>query len=290
MVIIGATSHSVLAHTLAIKLGCEFIRSNTQRFFDQELKIQINKNLYNQDVVIVQSTSQPANDHLMELLLLADTAKRAGCRHLTAVIPYFGYGRQDRPSYDYGPISASLVASLLETSGVDRVVCVDLHSKQSEGFFKKGIKNLDPVDLFANEFKETKDLLVVSPDVGGILRAKKLAQKLSVDFAIINKNRSSSGACIMSEVVGAVAGKNCIILDDIVDTGNTLVEAAKVLKQNQALSVSACITHAVFSPGCVEKIEHAHFSKILITDTIHHQTYPSFINLIPVSDLIAKSL
>ncbi|PPE03396.1 ribose-phosphate diphosphokinase [Holospora curviuscula] len=290
MIIIGGSSHPILAQQIAGKLGCDCIIANTKKFADQELKVQVNKDLYGEDVIILQSTTRPANDHLMELLLLADTAKRAGCNSITAVIPYFGYGRQDRPSYEYGPISASLVARIIEISGIDKVVTVDMHSKQSEGFFKIGVKNLDSTDCFINALQKNSNYMVISPDVGGLPRARILASKLETVLAIINKTRDLQGKCIMSDVIGNVTGKDCIIIDDIVDTGGTLCEAGKLLMQSGANSVSACITHAVFSENCIDRISRAGFAEFFITDTVHHQNLPSFINVIQTSELIVKAL
>ncbi len=290
MIIIGGSSHPILAQQIAGKLGCDCIIANTKKFADQELKIQVNKDLHSEDVVILQSTTRPVNDYLMELLLLADTAKRAGCNSITAVIPYLGYSRQDRPSYQYGPISASLVARLVETSGVDKVVTIDMHSKQSEGFFKIGVKNLDPTDLFVNVLQKNSNYMVISPDIGGLPRARVLASKLGTDLAIINKTRDLEGKCTMSEVIGNVIGKDCIIIDDIADTGGTLCEAGKLLMQSGANSVNACITHAVFSENCIDIISRAGFAEFFITDTVHHQNLPSFINVIQTSELIVKAL
>ncbi|RZI47637.1 ribose-phosphate pyrophosphokinase [Rickettsiales endosymbiont of Peranema trichophorum] len=290
MIIIGGSSHPTFAQQIAGKLGYDCIIANTKKFADRELKVQVNKDLYGEDVIILQSTTKPANDHLMELLLLADTARRAGCNSITAVIPYFGYGRQDRASYEYGPISASLVARLIETSGIDKVVTIDMHSKQSEGFFKIRVKNLDPTDFFAKEFRHSDNYIVISPDVGGLARARVLGSKLGTDLAIINKTRDPQGKCIMSHVIGNVTGKNCIIIDDIVDTGGTLCEAAKILIQSGAHTVSACITHAVFSENCIDRISQAGFAEFFVTDTVHHQNLPSFINVIQVSELIVKAL
>jgi ribose-phosphate pyrophosphokinase len=290
MIIIGGSSHQFLAHQVSDILGYDYIVAKTKKFADQELKVQINRDLHRKDIIILQSTTRPANDHVMELLFLADTAKRSGCNNITAVIPYFGYGRQDRPSYEYGPISASLVARLIETSGIDKVITVDMHSKQSEGFFKIGVKNLDPTDLFINEFAKNRNYIVISPDIGGLARARILASKLNTDLAIINKTRDFNGQCIMSDVIGDVKGKDCIIIDDIVDTGGTLCEAVKLLMLKGANSVSACITHAVFSENCVDKIKQAGFAEFVVTDTIYHENLPFFIKVIPTARLIAKAL
>ena len=290
MIVIGGSSHPILAKQVAGALGFNCIIANTKKFADQELKVQVNKDLYGQDVVILQSTTRPANDHLIELLLLADTAKRVGCNSITAVIPYFGYSRQDRPSYEYGPISASLVARLIETSGIDKVVTVDMHSKQSEGFFTIGVKNLDPTDLFAHVLQKNSNYIVISPDIGGLARGRVFAAKLKTNIAIINKKRDSDGRCIMSDIIGNVTGKDCIIIDDIVDTGGTLCRASQLLMESGANSVSACITHAVFSQDCIERINRAGLIKIFVTNTIYHQNLPSFINVIQISDLIVKAL
>ncbi|NDD99239.1 ribose-phosphate pyrophosphokinase [bacterium] len=290
MIVIGGNSLPTLAQQIAGKLGCECIVANTKKFADQELKVQVNKDLSGEDVIIVQSTKRPVNDHLMELLLLADTAKRAGCNSITAVIPYFGYGRQDRPSYEYGPISASLVAKIIETSGIEKVVTVDMHSKQSEGFFKIGVKNLDPTDCFINALQKNSNYIVISPDIGGLPRARILASKLGTELAIISKTHDLQGRCKMSDVIGNVSGKDCIIIDDIVDTGGTLCEAEKLLIQKGANSVSACITHAIFSENCIDRISKAGLAEFFITDTVHHQNLPSFIHVIQISELIANAL
>lgn len=290
MIVIGGSSHPILAEVVAGKLGCDCIIANTKKFADQELKIQIDRDLHGEDVIILQSTTRPANDNLMELLLLADTARRAGCNSITAVIPYFGYGRQDRPSYEYGPISASLVARLIETSGVDKVVTLDMHSKQSEGFFKIGVKNIDTTDLFIDVLQKNNNYTVVSPDIGGLQRAMAMASKLGTEIAVINKMRDIQGKCIMSDVIGNVAGKDCLVIDDIVDTGDTLCEAAKYLMQSGASSIRAYITHAVFSGNSIDKISRAGFVEFFITDTIHHQNLPTFVNVIQTSDLIVKAL
>lgn len=290
MIVIGANSHSSLALQLSIKLGCDYIMANTQKFLDQELKVQISRDLSREEVIIVQSITKPANDHLMELLLLADTAKRSGAHTITAVIPYFGYSRQDRPSYEYGPISASLVARLIEISGIDRVITVDLHSKQSEGFFKIGVKNLDPSDLFVEVLEKKCSYMVISPDVGGVPRAQVMASKLSASLGIINKARDSHGKCIVTDIIGNVEGKDCIIIDDIVDTGGTLIEASQILVKYGAKSVSACITHGVFSGDCLLKLDKIGFAQFMISDTIEHPNLPAFIQVISVNEQVAKAI
>lgn len=290
MLIIAGISHPSLAQKVATHLGTEIILANSQKFNDQEFKVQIQKNLYQEDVVIFQSTSNPANDHLMELLLISDAAKRAGAKKIIAVMPYFGYSRQDRQSYEYGPISVSLIASLIEASGIDEVITIDLHSKQSEGFFKINIQNLDAVELFAHYFKNTKNSIVVSPDVGGLDRAQKFANILGCELAVINKVRKENGDCVMNDIMGNVADKHCILIDDIVDTGSTLCRALQLLRAKGAKSFDACITHPVFSKSALNKLERSGFNRIYITDTIKQDYLPDNIQIIPISKIIAKSL
>ncbi len=290
MIIIAGSSHVKLAQQLATRLKAEIVIANTKKFEDQELKIQITHDLYNKDIIILQSTSKPANDHLMELLLLTDTAKRAGARNITAIVPYFGYSRQDRPSYAYGPISASLVANLIETSGINRLITIDLHSKQAEGFFKIGVKNLDSSSLFIPLFDNQGKYVVVSPDLGGLTRAKIFAHKLQADLVIIDKSRNFNGECEMTSIIGDAKGKDCIIIDDIVDTGSTICKASRLLKDKGAKSVAACITHGVFSGDCLKKIGLAEFDNFYISDTISNSHLPNFINVIPSVDLIANAI
>ncbi len=290
MIIIAGNSHPILAKGIATKLNAPLVIANTKRFEDQELRLQIDGDFNEQDVVIVQSTSKPANDHFMELLLLADTVKRAGARRIIAVIPYFGYGRQDRPSYNHGPISASLVARLIESAGIDRVITLDMHSKQSEGFFRIGVQNLDPLALFAKLFNSSEKYVVISPDIGGVARAQKLAKLMSADLGVINKTRGRSGECIMSEVIGNVADKHCILVDDIIDTGGTLCLAAELLMQRGAKSVSACVTHAVLSGDCKERIINAPFNKFYLTNSIMHNDIPNKIQVIKIDDVFVRAL
>lgn len=290
MIIISGNSHPILANTIATKLAEPLYIANTRFFEDQELRVQIEGDFNGQDVIIVQATSKPANDHLMELLLLADTAKRAGARHIIAAIPYFGYGRQDRVSYAHSPVSASLVAKLLETAGIDRIVTLDMHSKQSESFFRINVQNLDSATLFANLFKELDNHIIVSPDIGGLIRAQKFATLMSADLAVINKIRTSTGKCLMKEILGNVKDKNCIIIDDIIDTGETLCLASELLMQNGAKSVSACITHAVFSGECTKRLSNVPFEKFYVTDSIMHQNYADNIRVMSIAEIFVNAL
>lgn len=290
MIILSGTSHPELAKRIAQILKVQCVQANVQHFEDQELRIQVDSSFYEQDVVIVQSTSRPANDLLMELLLLVDTARRAGARRIIALIPYFGYGRQDRPSYNHGPISASLVARLLEAAGIDRMITLDLHSRQSEGFFTVGVQNLSPAGLFAPLVNKMDNPIVVSPDVGGLIRAQIFSNELGTGLAVINKTRTDAGLCEMSEVIGDVSGKHCILIDDIVDTAGTLCKAAELLIQKGAKRVSACVTHPVFSSNADELIEKSCITKLYVTDSIAHQRLAEKIQVLSIDALFAEIL
>jgi ribose-phosphate pyrophosphokinase len=290
MILISGSSHRDLSQSIALRLSVPHIQAQIKRFEDQELRVQIHEKMYEQDAVIIQSTSKPANDHFMELLLLVDTLKRAGANRIIAVIPYFGYGRQDRPSYRHGPISASLVATLLEAAGVDRVLTLDLHSRQTEGFFKIGVQNLSSVPIFAPLFLDTQDAVVVSPDIGGVTRAQELSQLLRSDLAIINKSRSPSGEAKVSDVIGNVTGKNCILVDDIIDTGGTLCKSAALLKERGARSIVACVSHAVFSGTCIERVEASPIETLYVTNSVPQSRFPKNTQIIPIDQPLAEAL
>jgi len=290
MKIISGRSHVQLAKRLAINLGAPYVHTQIETFNDLELRIQILEPLYEQDVVIVQSTSKPANDYLMELLLLVDTAKRAGAKRIIAVVPYFGYGRQDRPSYDYGPISARLVATLLEAAGVDHLITLDFHSKQLLGFFKIGVQNVEPLPLFTPHVKDLTQSIIISPDIGGLIRARKFSETFNINLAIINKSRDASRTCHMSEIIGNVCGKHCILIDDIVDTAGTLCQAAELLMQQGAVSVEAFITHGVLSGEAIERIQRSAIRNIFITDSIVNGTLPDKFKVVSVVNVLSDAL
>lgn len=290
MIIVAGSSHTDLSARLAKSLSTSCLFARVRSFSDQELRVQIEGSLYNEEVVLIQSTCKPANDHVMELLLLADTAKRAGAAKIIALVPYFGYGRQDRPSYIHGPISASLIANLLETSGIDRFITVDLHSKQTEGFFKIRVQNLSPIALFAQTLQPTRSMIVVSPDIGGLRRAQIFSDYLGLELAVIHKHRDPSGTCAMSHVIGTPAGKECLIIDDIIDTGDTLFKACHLLKDQGALSIKAFITHGVLSGNCLEKLEYAPLDSLVITNTIPHPQLSKKITVIDIETLIKGAL
>lgn len=288
--IIAGNSSKKLAHGLSEYLGMEYLDAQIERFADQELRVQLAKHMHKDDAIIVQSTCKPANEHLMELLLLVDAAKRAGAREVTALIPYFGYSRQDRASYEWGPVSARLVATLLEASGVDHIITLDLHSHETEGFFKIGVQNIDPIPLFAAAVKKSANLVVVSPDVGGFMRAKRLAESLDADLATINKSRSKHNQCQMDSIIGEVTGRDCLIVDDIADTGETICKAAALLKDNGALKVDAIVTHPVLSGDAVHKLDNAPLGQIITTNSIEQGALPAKFTVVDIIPVIAGAM
>ncbi len=290
MKILGGLSHRKFAIELASNLNCQYAESHITTFDDSETRVQIIENLQESDVVIVQSTCKPVNNRLMELLLLIDTAKRSGAKRIIVVMPYFGYSRQDRRSYNFAPISARLVASLLEVSGADRVITVDLHSRQSEGFFKIPIQNLDPISLFKPIIERYNNSVIISPDIGGFVRVRNINDIFDKDIAVINKSRKIDNQCHMSEVIGNVLNKHCLLIDDIVDSGRTLCQAASLLIDRGALSVNAFITHPVLSNMSKENIQNSNINNIYITNTIETGNLPSKFCVISVLPIIAEAL
>lgn len=293
MKILAGNSHKILAKNLAKEINCDYVEADITTFDDGETRVQIIDDLNGCDVVVVQSTSKPANNHLMELLLLVDTAKRAGAKRIIAVIPYFGYSRQDRRSYLFSPISARLVANLLETAGVDHLITIDLHSKQLEGFFKIAIQNLNPIKLFVpiiNNYNNYNNYIIVSPDVGGFVRVQAINNMFNRDIAVINKSRDVNNKCNMSEIIGNIEGKHCLLIDDIVDSGKTLCKGAKLLMERGALSVDAFITHPVLSGTAKEDIENSDIANIYVTDTIEVKDLTSKFHVITIMPIIIASL
>ena len=247
--------------------------ARVERFNDQEIFVEVYENVRGEDMYVIQSTSNPANDNLMELLIMTDALRRSSAARITAVIPYFGYARQDRRAKARTPISAKLVANLLTEAGVDRVLTMDLHAAQIQGFFDIPVDNLYAAPVFAldiqHHFKgRMDDLMVVSPDVGGVARARELAQRIGAPLAIVDKRREKAGEIAEMTVIGDVAGKACIIIDDICDTAGTLVKAAQVLTDNGATEVHAYITHGVLSGPAVERVTNSIMKSLVITDSI----------------------
>lgn len=290
MIIIAGNSNIKLAQAIAIKLQCQCIKADIRQFEDHELCIQIKGSFQGEDVVIVQSTSKPANDHLMEVLLIADAARRAGARHITAMMPYFGYSRQDRASSSCGAVSADLVAKMLESAGVDRVVTMDIHSQQVEKFFNIEMVNIQSSQLFALLLRDDHDCVIISPDSGGISRARALSDFLGLDLAVISKFRDAAGVCRMGEIAGEVEGRHCVIIDDIVDTGATLYKAAELLMQRGALSVKAYVTHAVLSGKAAEMIKNSAIDALYVSDSIVQNKLPNKIAVISSAQVLADGL
>lgn len=272
MKIISGTSNFELAQNIAKYLDVPLTDTEFRRFADNEIFARINENVRGEDVFLIQSTSYPANDHLMELLIAMDALKRASAKRITAVLPYFGYARQDRKTDGRTPISAKLVANLVATAGADRVLTMDLHAGQIQGFFDVPTDNLIATPVMENDIRITygqKDLMIVSPDVGGVVRARALANRLNCDLAIVDKRRPKAGVAEVMNIIGDVEGRNCILYDDMCDSGGTLCNAAKALMDQGAKSVSAYVTHGVLSGSAVERIEKSVLKEIVIADTIY---------------------
>jgi ribose-phosphate pyrophosphokinase len=270
-VLFTGNANRVLAQEMAASLGVELGRAMVGRFSDGESTVEIQQNVRARDVFVIQSTCAPTNDNLMELLIMVDALKRASARRITAVMPYFGYARQDRrPRSTRVPISAKVVANLLETVGVERVLTMDLHADQIQGFFDIPVDNIyaSPVLLADLKSKSYRDLVVVSPDVGGVVRARALAKQLGCDLAIIDKRRPTANVSEVMHVIGEIEGRNCVIMDDMIDTAGTLVKAAEVLKERGAKSVYAYCTHSVFSGPAIERIAKSALDEVVITNTI----------------------
>ncbi len=274
MKLLSGTASEGLATAIADVLDMPLTDVNIERFRDQEIFVRINENVRGEDIFLIQSTSAPANDHLMELLILMDALLRASAARITAVIPYFGYSRQDRKVGGRTPISAKLVANLISRAGADRVLTLDLHAGQIQGFFDMPTDNLFGQPVFEQDIraeysrKELKDILFVSPDTGGVVRARALAKKFEADIAIIDKRRPKAGESEVMNIIGDVTGRNCIILDDIIDSGGTLCKAADALMAKGAKQVSAYITHGVLSDPAVENVNKSALKEVVITDTV----------------------
>jgi ribose-phosphate pyrophosphokinase len=271
MKLLAGNSNRPLSDAIASYLGMPLTRCSVRRFADMEIFVEILENVRGEDAFVIQSTSFPANDHLMELLILVDALRRASARRVTAVIPYFGYARQDRKPGPRTPISAKLVANLIERAGADRVLTLDLHAGQIQGFFDIPTDNLFSAPAMVRDIKSRYDLanlMVVSPDVGGVVRARSLAKRIDAPLAIVDKRRERPGESEVMNIIGDVSGKCCILLDDIVDSGGTLCNAADALLEHGAEQVLAYITHGVLSGGAVARISSSRLKELVITDTI----------------------
>ena len=296
MKILSGTSNTKLSKDISRQLKLKLVNTNIKRFSDGEIYIEINENIRGNSVFVIQSTSHPANDNLMELLLCIDALKRSSAKNITAVIPYFGYARQDRKVVPRTSISAKLVSNLITKAGADRVVTVDLHAGQIQGFFDIPVDNLFATPIFARHIKKkikNKNLVCVAPDVGGVERTRALARKLDIGLSIIDKRRPAPGKSQVMNVVGNVAGKTCIIVDDIIDSGGTIINAADALIKRGAKEVHVYITHGVLSGEAVKKIKKSKIKKLVITDTINNSDKlknTTNIEVLTISNLLAEAI
>ncbi|WP_119680245.1 ribose-phosphate pyrophosphokinase [Indioceanicola profundi] len=271
MKLIAGNSNRALAEAISVVLETPLTKASIRRFSDMEVFVEILENVRGEDVFVVQSTSYPANDNLMELLVMIDALRRGSARRVTAVIPYYGYARQDRKTGPRTPISAKLVANLITEAGANRVLTMDLHAGQIQGFFDIPTDNLVAAPVFTRDIKErmnTGNLVIVSPDVGGVVRARAIAKRLDADLAIIDKRRERAGVSEVMNVIGDVAGRDCILIDDIVDSAGTLCNAAVALKERGATSVRAYVTHGVLSGGAVARVADSPLDELVTTDSI----------------------
>ncbi|MFH0955158.1 MAG: ribose-phosphate pyrophosphokinase [Candidatus Micrarchaeota archaeon] len=290
--LLAGSSNKPLAERIARNLAIPLAQAELKRFSDGETYCRIGENVRGRDVFILQSTSPPINDHLMELLILIDAAKRASAARITAVIPYFGYARQDRKAASREPITAKLVANMISKAGADRVMTVDLHSGQIQGFFDIPVDNLMADQLFARAIPKelSQNMVVVAPDAGATKRAGAFAKNFGAELAILNKSRPKQNECAVLHVIGNVEGKNCLLFDDIADTCGTLVNAANALKQNKAQSVHACIAHPLFSGSALSKIGESELKSVFVTDSILQKQLPANIQTVSLADLLAKAI
>lgn len=296
MKLVAGNSNRPLAEAIADYLDCSLTKCTVKRFADMEIFVEIEENVRGEDVFIVQSTSAPANDHLMELLILIDALRRASARRITAVIPYFGYARQDRKPGPRTPISAKLVANLITHAGADRVLTLDLHALQIQGFFDIPTDNLFCAPVMVKDIKtqfDVNNLMVVSPDVGGVVRARNLAKRIDAQLAIVDKRRERPGESEVMNVIGEVEGRDCIMVDDIVDSGGTLCNASDALLRHGAKEVNAYITHGVLSGKAVERISKSSLNSVVISDSIQPTDAvrnAKNMRVLPIADLIGEAI
>ena len=297
MKLLSGNSNRSLAQGIADHLDTPLTRAQVKRFADNEVFAVIEENVRGEDVFVIQSTSFPANDNLMELLIITDALVRASARRITAVIPYFGYARQDRKTGGRTPISAKLVANLITRAGANRVLTMDLHAGQIQGFFDIPTDNLVATPVLAQDIKENyakaSELMIVSPDVGGVVRARTLASRLNADLAIVDKRRQRAGESEVMNIIGDVAGRRCILFDDIVDSGGTLVNAAAALIEQGATEVSAYISHGVLSGPAVDRVANGPLKELVITDSIEQPESVvgcSKIRTVPIASLIGEAI
>ena len=297
MKLLSGNSNRTLSQAIAAHLDMPLTKAQVKRFADNEVFAVIEENVRGEDVFVIQSTSYPANDNLMELLIMTDALVRASARRITAVMPYFGYARQDRKTGGRTPISAKLVANMITRAGAHRVLTMDLHAGQIQGFFDIPTDNLVATPVLAQDIKDHyrhgDDLMIVSPDVGGVVRARSLASRLNADLAIVDKRRARAGESEVMNIIGDVQGRRCILFDDIVDSGGTLVNAAKALMEKGATEVSAYISHGVLSGPAVQRITDGPLKELVITDSIeqpHEVLNCGKIRAVSVAPLIGEAI
>ena len=296
MKILSGTSNPLLSKSISKQLKLKLINTNIKNFADGEIYVEINENIRGNSVFVVQSTSTPANDNLMELLLCIDALRRSSAKNITAVIPYFGYARQDRKVVPRTSISAKVVSNLITNAGANRIVTVDLHAGQIQGFFDMPVDNLFTTPIFARYIKKnikSNNLTCVSPDAGGIERTRGLAKKINAELAIIDKRRPQAGKSQVMNIIGDIKNKNCIIVDDIIDSGGTIVNAVEALIKKGAKDVHVFVTHAVLSGDAVNKIKKSKIKKLIITDTIDNSRRIkniSKIQVLSIAPLMAEAI
>ena len=296
MKLVAGNSNRPLAEAISSVLGIGLTRASIRRFSDSEIFVEIQENVRGEDVFLIQSTSTPANDNLMELLICLDALKRASAQRVTAVVPYFGYARQDRKSSPRTPISAKLVANLIEASGANRVLTLDLHAGQIQGFFDIPVDNLYAAPVMVDDIRlnyNNEPLMFVSPDVGGVLRARAMAKRFDADLSIVDKRRERAGQSEVMNIIGDVEGRRCIIVDDIVDSAGTLCNAAAALREAGAKAVHGYVSHAVLSGEAVARVSSSQLESLVVTDTI--QTTEAVesaenIRVLPIAPLMAESI
>ena len=296
MKIIAGNSNLPLSSDVGKYLQIDLAKATIRRFADEEVYVEIKENIRGEDVFVIESTSYPANDNLMELLVIIDALKRASAKRITAVLPYFGYARQDRKPGPRTPISAKLVANLISTAGADRVLTVDLHAEQIQGFFDIPTDNLFAGPVFSRDIKDQFDLsnlVAVSPDIGGVVRARAIASKFGASIAIVDKRRPKAGESEVMNIIGDVDGKDCIILDDIIDSAGTICNAADKLIEIGAKSVTAYVTHGVLTGKALSRIKDSKLKEVVITDTINNTENAKElekIRIIPISVLLGEAI
>ncbi len=291
----SGSSNPELARRMSDYMNIRLGEMELSRFSDGEVNIRIAETVRGHDVFVMQSTCEPVNDNLMELLVMIDAFKRASANSISVIIPYFGYARQDRKAKGRDPITAKLVSNLITKAGADRVITLDLHAEQIQGFFDIPLDNLQSFPVFIKYFQEMasfneEDFVVVSPDVGGVKRARRLAEKMKMSLAILDKRRPRDNVAEIVNVVGEVDGKHAILFDDIIDTGGSLVGAAEALKAKGAKDVIACATHGILSGDAVDRLEHSLIKRVLITNTIPHEKMPEMFSVLDLSRLLGEAV